>query len=379
MGKKDNDSLDKSEQLDSIYKLVSTVAFSLIAIIGLQYIAQDLIAPILLAVFLSILLRPVYKLFRNKGFSKGVSLVLMLITFIVVIGGIVFFLTWSFGLLRESLSGYVNEFKQSLEQFAGQVGANTNAVKEATKSINPDAVLKLITGIMGSLGGVVVYLVIVPVLAILILLQADSMPKNLIDTLSKENSSIDKYKKFAESIIIYVVGRFKVNFVTGLLFAAALILLGIPFPFVWGILTMMLSFIPYIGLVIAAIPPTLLAFAQGGIISALIVVGVVLIINLIAENILEPYIQGKGNKLSTAAIVIALIFWTWLLGPVGAILAAPLTVLMKVILTDYKETHWIALLMEGNYEQAKKEEGLGGIKKLKSKLESLIPTKQKSN
>ncbi len=162
------------------------------------------------------------------------------------------------------------------------------------------------------------------------------------------------------------------NFFTGLLFAAALILLGIPFPFVWGILTMILSFIPYIGLVIAAIPPTLLAFSQGGIISALIVVVVVVIINLIAENILEPYIQGKGNKLSTAAIVIALIFWTWLLGPVGAILAAPLTVLMKIILADYKETHWIALLMEGNYEQG----GTGEDTNIKNKLRSLIPGKQ---
>lgn len=373
MENKDKSLPDKAEQLDSIYKLVSTLAFSLIAIIGLQYIAQDLIAPILLAVFLSILLRPVYKLFRNRGVSKGISLVLMLITFLLVAGGLIFFLTWSFGLLRESLGGYVDEFKASLEHFAGQVGANTEAVKEITGTINPDAILKLITGIIGSLGSFVVYAVIVPILAILILLQLDSIPKDLAKKLSKENSSIDKYKKFAESIIIYVVGRSKVNFFTGLLFAAALILLGIPFPFVWGILTMILSFIPYVGLVIAAIPPTLLAFSQGGIISALIVVVVVVIINLIAENILEPYIQGKGNKLSTAAIVIALIFWTWLLGPVGAILAAPLTVLMKIVLADYKETHWIALLMEGNYEQAGTDESKSSIK---NKLGSLIPGKQ---
>jgi AI-2 transport protein TqsA len=372
MVKKEISSSDIDEQLDSIYKLVSTMAFSLIAIIGIQYIAQDLIAPILLAVFLSILLRPVYQLFRRKGASKGLSLVLMLVTFIVVAGGIVFFLTWSFTLLRDSLGSYVNEFKQSLEQFAGQVGASTESVKDLTGSINPDAILKLVTGIIGSLGSVVVYLVIVPILAVLILLQIDSMPKNVSEMLRKENAGVDKYRKFAESIIIYVVGRFKVNFVTGLLFAAALILLGIPFPFVWGLLTMILSYIPYVGLVIAAIPPTLLAFAQGGIVWALIVVVAVVIINLIAENILEPYIQGKGNKLSTASIVIALIFWTWLLGPVGAILAAPLTVLMKIILTDYKETHWIALLMEGNYEQAKTEEGKSSMK---NKLGSLIPRK----
>lgn len=375
MAKKDKFPSVKAEQLNSIQTLVSTLAFSLVAIIGLQYIAQDIIAPILLAIFLSILLRPVYQLFRKRGVSKAISLVLMLITFIVVAGGIVFFLTWSFGLLRDSLGGYVNEFKESLVQFAGQVGANTESVKEVTSSINPDAVLKLVTRIIGSMGSFVVYFVIVPILAVLILLQIDSMPKNVSEMLKKENASVDKFKKFADSIIIYVVGRFKVNFATGLLFAAALILLGIPFPFVWGIITMILSYIPYVGLVIAAIPPTLLAFAQGGIVWALIVVVAVVIINLIAENILEPYIQGKGNKLSTAAIVIALIFWTWLLGPVGAILAAPLTVLMKIIMADYKETHWIALLMEGNYEQVKTKEGSSNIKSFRNKVKSAISSK----
>lgn len=360
-------------QLNSISKLLTTLAAGFIVIVGIQYIAQDILAPILMAVFLAILLVPLFKIFRKKGYSTGKSVFLMIVTLILVGGGLVLFLTWSFGLLRDSLSVYLADISTSIDQVATSLGINTGEVENLTQRITPEALLNIFTSILSGLGGILTYLVFVPILAILMLIQMDSLPSNIVKDLSSGNSGFDKLKKFSDSIIIYVTGRLKVNIVTGTLFAIALILIGIDFPFVWGFLTIILSFIPYIGIIIAGTPPTLIAFANYGLTGALLVIGSIAIINIFAENVLDPYIQGKGNKISTAAIVVALIFWTWLLGPIGAILSSPLTVLLKIIFADYKETAWIASIMEGNYSEAKPTKTIN-IKGFQNSIKSFITT-----
>ena len=369
--------MNKDNQLNSIAKLLTTAAAALVVVIGLQYIASDLIAPILLAIFLSILLMPLFRFFRKRGFSSGVSLVLMLVTTIVIAGGLIFFMTWSFSLLRDSLAVYTDNFRESFTRTSQQIGVSEQTTEVVTNSISPTSITRLFSAIVSSFGSLVLYLVVVPILAILILIQTDKVPKGVSDQLKKENPGLSKYSKFADSIMIYVTGRFKVNLVTGLLFALALLLIGVDFPFVWGTLTVFLSFIPYIGLVLAAAPPTLIAFAQDGIVSALVVIIAVVLINIFAENVLDPIVQGRGNKISAAAVVMSIIFWGWLLGPVGLILAAPLTVLLKMVFAEYKETVWIASIIEGDYTEASKKSKASSskIKNIGKKFSSMLPRK----
>lgn len=363
----------KEEQINSINKFLSTLAFGLIAIIGIQYIAQDLIAPLLLAIFLTVILYPIFRWFRRRGLSSKLSLFLMIFTFFLGAGLIVLFLTWSFSLLTESLSIYITGFKESFIQTAETINIDQDTTQQIVGSINPESIQVIARAIASSLGNIVFYFVIIPILSILMVLQLDSIPQDMANKLSKNNANIERFKKFAESIMIYITSRLKVNIVTGVLFAIALIILGVPFPFVWGFLTIIMSFIPYIGIIIASAPPVLLAFADGGIIGVLLVIGAMALINLFAENILSPYIQGKGNKISTAAVVISLIFWVWLLGPIGAILSVPLTVFLKLVLADFKETEFIALLMEGNYNIEKPKTNDKKINKLINKIFNFIP------
>lgn len=131
--------------------------------------------------------------------------------------------------------------------------------------------------------------------------------------------------------------------------------MDIEFALLWGLLMVLLSFIPYIGSATASLPAILLALVQYGWAGAGIVTGSILIINFFSENVLDPYIQSKGNKLSALVIIMSLIFWVWLFGPVGAILSVPLTVLLKIILEDFDETRWISTLMEGNYGRTSQE------------------------
>ncbi len=366
----------KEEQINSINKVLSTLAFGLISIIGLQYIAKDLIAPILLAIFLTVILYPIFKWFRKKGFSSKISLLLMITTFFLGAGAIVIFLTWSFSLLAQSLSTYVAGFKEAFTQTASSVNVSSETTQQVMSSVTPENIEYIARAIANSLGNIVFYFILIPILSVLMVLQIDSMPKDVSKKLTNDNKTVERFKKFAESIMIYVSSRLKVNIATGVLFAIALIILGVPFPFVWGFMAIIMSFIPYIGIIIASAPPVLLAFAGGGLPAALLVIGAMALINVFAENVLSPVVLGRGNKISTAAVVISLIFWVWLLGPIGAILSVPLTVFLKIVLADFKETHFISLLMEGNYNVEKPKNGKSFYKNRISKFIKFVPGKK---
>jgi predicted PurR-regulated permease PerM len=122
-------------------------------------------------------------------------------------------------------------------------------------------------------------------------------------------------------------------------------LIGVEFAFLWGLLAFLLSYIPYIGLVLEAIPAVLLAWIQFGLGPALLVIAGYGILNIVAENVVSPNLMGQGLKLSILTVFLSLILWGWLLGFMGTLLAAPLTVLLKVILDSSDETRWLAIVL----------------------------------
>jgi predicted PurR-regulated permease PerM len=348
--------MDTKTQLEPINKVLTTMALTLIVILGTRQIAQDLIVPALLTIFLTVLIYPLYKWFRSKGFSSTFSVLFMILTIVIGLGAFSSFVVWSFSLIIDSVGTYVSAFKLEVFKNIQNWPVDKTVVEQLTKSIDPNSVVNIVKqlsgGILSNVGSFVLYFGIIPMLAILMVVQIDTLPKSTADLISKDSKALDRAKNFAESITIYLSGRLKVNIITGVLLTISLLVLGVDFALIWGVLVVLLSFIPYIGLVIAGVPPVILAFIESGPWGALFVVISILLINLVTENIVEPYIQGKESKISTAAVITALIFWSWLLGPVGAILSVPLTISIKFILSEYKETHWIALLMEGNYQQA---------------------------
>lgn len=361
----------KSPQVTSVQSILVMVAASLIIIIGLRYIAMDLIAPILLAIFFTILMMPLFQWFRRRGHSRGVSLFLMISTMVLSVTAFIWFFQWSIGLISSSLEETFAAFRATLETTAESMGIATSATAVVTETITPETVTSIISFLASSLGNFFYFFVIIPIIAILLLLQVDAIPQEVTDEMIKQRPMLARLTRFARSVIVYVTARFKVNLLTGILLTIALFFLDIEFAVVWGILAIFLSFIPYVGLVVASIPPIFLGFVSGGVFYA-VIVGVTLVgTNLLVENIVDPFIQGKESKLSTATVVIALIFWAWLLGFVGALLSIPLTVLIKTILADYPETKWISQLMEGQYQVA--AESKAGQESLVRKLTNLLP------
>ena len=132
---------------------------------------------------------------------------------------------------------------------------------------------------------------------------------------------------------------------TGLGIALGCILLGIPNAFVWGLLTFVLSYIPYIGMFIACVPPGIIAFAEGGVTELAIFIVICVIINGLAEQVLSPIITGRGLSISPIVIFVSFIFWGWLLGSVGYLVAVPMTLLVILFMNSFEETKGVAGLV----------------------------------
>jgi AI-2 transport protein TqsA len=125
----------------------------------------------------------------------------------------------------------------------------------------------------------------------------------------------------------------------------SLFFIGVDYFVLWGLLAFLLNFIPTLGSILAAVPPVLLAIIQLGVPEALAVGAVFFGINTIIGNILEPRFMGKGLDLSSLVVFLSLVFWGWILGPVGMLLSVPLTMTVKIALENFEGTYWVAVML----------------------------------
>lgn len=350
-----------------LLRFLLTFASLIVIVIGMKSIASQLIAPILLSVFLALLLYPLFKRFKKEGRAGWITLLFTIGSILAVLTGLVLLVSVSFSQFSENLDVYIADITQQLSELLERLGIENTLTDLLTSTLTEENVTAFIKNIAGNISSLLSMLFFVPLVSILLLLQIDSFMKSPLSKAQFETDKMDKFSNFSKSITIYVIGRTKVNLFTGTMFFVVLFIMDIDFALMWGLLMAFLSYIPYIGAALASIPAILLAFASYGGIGAGIVILAITIINMIAENALDPYVQSKGNKLSALVVVISLFFWVWLFGPIGAILSIPMTVMMKIVLGEFDETRWIATLMEGNFNKTsvelKKSDTINKMKK----------------
>ena len=123
------------------------------------------------------------------------------------------------------------------------------------------------------------------------------------------------------------------------------------YPVLWGTLAFLLNYVPNIGSILAAVPAALLAFVQLGVGSALLTVLGFLVVNNVLGNLVEPKLMGKGLGLSALVVFLSLVFWGWVLVPLGMILSVPLTSLVKIALESNEETRGLAIVLGSSIKE----------------------------
>ena len=151
-----------------------------------------------------------------------------------------------------------------------------------------------------------------------------------------------------------------ISLATGLLIGVWVGVLGVEFAVFWGLVAFVLNFIPNLGSIIAAVPTTLLAMVQIGVGRALLVALGYLVVNMVIGNFIEPPLLGRRLGLSTLVVVLSLVFWGWVWGPVGMLLSVPLTMVVKILLENTEEFRWVAVLLGDSREAERLAPASGG-------------------
>jgi predicted PurR-regulated permease PerM len=154
--------------------------------------------------------------------------------------------------------------------------------------------------------------------------------------------------EFSSSIHGYLAIKSAISAVTGVLIYIWLTILGVDYAVLWGLIAFLLNFVPTAGSFIAAVPAVLLALVQLGLASAGLTLLGFVVVNFVMGSAIEPRWMGKGLNLSPLVVFVSLVFWGWVLGPVGMLLSIPLTIMVKIALAANEDTRWISIMLGGS-------------------------------
>ncbi len=205
---------------------------------------------------------------------------------------------------------------------------------------------------------------------VFMLLEVSTMPRKILAISGRNGRELlERIMSIADDVNHYMLLKTLVSVLTGVLVAIWLTWLDVDFPLLWGLLAFLLNFVPNLGSILAAVPAVLLAWIQLGASTAGLVLAGFVAVNMLVGNVIEPRLLGRGLGLSTLVVFLSLVFWGWVLGPLGMVLSVPLTMACKVALQSSGDMRWVAILLSG--EPTKEQLS---IKAAKSSSTSAPPT-----
>jgi predicted PurR-regulated permease PerM len=206
---------------------------------------------------------------------------------------------------------------------------------------------KFIGGMIGNIGAMLSKTLLIFITTAFIIFETSSFPGKL-EKIQLHTGAAQPEKRpnvFVSKIKRYLAIKTITSFITGLIVAFGLLFVGVDYPFLWGMIAFFLNFIPSIGAIIAAIPVLLLTLIQFGWMTTIWVGVGYTAVNIAIGNFIEPNFMGKELGLSPLVVFLSLVFWGWVLGPVGMLLSVPLTMTAKIACDSRKETRWIGVLL----------------------------------
>ena len=319
-------------KIPQFLRQIIIIVVILSAVVALKFTAP-ITSLILLSIFLSLLIYPFLKWLEKRGISYNIGMLVTLLGIFILGLGILAFLVVTLSQLVQALPSLSIKSSNFLAQYGNQI----------IEFIVSNIPITDIKGLIAD-GTFIIFAVI------FLVYELPQIKKRLIKGLGEDNLILNKTFALVGDFIKYFIIRVKINLIYGIGVAGVLFIFDINFAVLWGLLTFILGFIPYLGIVIAAIPPVLVAWSKYGI-QAAIIMGIFFItINTIAESYIFPRLTGKGLQMSVYVVFASLFVWGWILGPVGFFLGVPLTLIIIKYLENFDETRWLALLMASGDE-----------------------------
>ena len=319
----------------------------------------ELISSLFLAWIIVLVASPLLHWLVNKGAPVWLSFALTLIAILAVFAAFTLVLVVAVDRFIEEIPQYAGEIETAISDFQEMLSAQGLITPDSDSIfsyINPEQLLSALGSFISGLFGTVSNLLLLGLLVIFLLLDAFNAPEKLAEEIKSGNAYLQRYFQVSESLRKYIIITTIVGLTTGVLDIIWFVIMGVSFPVLWGILAFLMSYIPTLGFWIAAIPPSLLALLENGPLNALLVFLGIVLINGFAENVVKPKYMGEGLNLSPFMVIFSVIFWAAVLGPVGAILGLPMTLMFKeLVLEADDQNQWIARLMSSKESKEEAE------------------------
>jgi predicted PurR-regulated permease PerM len=327
--------------------LLGTAA-AVLAVAGLHGIAE-IVAPVFLALVLTVALHPLQGLLGRWGVAPWAATLLTLVAIYLILLGLVGAVALSVARLATLLPTYqdrTQELVDDLSRGLERLGIGTEQVRAALSDVDLAAVVSRLGGVLSGLLGFVSGLLLVLTVLFFLALDAAGFTARLATLGARHPEMVAALRSFASGTRRYLVVSTVFGLIVAVIDTGAVALLGIPLPLVWGLLSFVTNYIPNIGFVIGLIPPALLGLLEGGPRTMAAVIAVYCVINVTIQTIIQPKIVGDVVGLSATVSFLSLIFWTWVIGPLGAVLAIPLSILVRAVLLDADpSTRWLSSLI----------------------------------
>jgi predicted PurR-regulated permease PerM len=214
------------------------------------------------------------------------------------------------------------------------VGVGADQSDAVAGAADPQRLVDLLTSVLEDILGVVSSLFIIVTLLAFLAFDSAQVGRLAQGARAYRPDLVDALATFCRGTRSYLGVSAVFGLIVAVIDTALLYLLGVPGAFVWGVLAFVTNFIPNIGFVIGIIPPSFIALLEGGPSLMLAVIVLYCLVNLVLQSFIQPRYVGEAVGLSTSLTMVSLIFWTWVLGPVGALLAVPMSLFFRAILVE---------------------------------------------
>jgi AI-2 transport protein TqsA len=328
----------------SFLRVMLVLAATVVVLVGIR-LGAPILNPIFFAVVLSLLFSPVYSWLKRRGLPAPLALLIMLVLLTVLFVGLIFILGVSISRFSERVGFYTTQLNgqlTDLDALIERLGLSNVDLRDVVK---PSALAGALGVVLSGIAAFLSDLFLILMIMLFLLGEGPAMMNRLRASVGEGHPQVARLTTVGQSVVRQFGLRAIVNLVTGAGVTVLLFVLGVDFPLLWGILTFFLSFVPYIGLVLAVAPAVVLALAEFGVTRAVLVIAGVVVINILAENVLSPMMMGRGLNISPTVVFLSFIIWAWLLGGPGAFLALPITLFVAVMFDTFPETRWLASII----------------------------------
>uniref|UniRef100_Q31DW3 AI-2E family transporter n=1 Tax=Hydrogenovibrio crunogenus (strain DSM 25203 / XCL-2) TaxID=317025 RepID=Q31DW3_HYDCU len=328
---------------------------SVIIILTALKMAESVVVPILLAIFISIISIPFIRLMMRYSIPNWLAIILMLGVWITLLMLFVLILSHSAQTFNNNIPVYEDGLNDLLVELSPLFQYWSFPFFEATlnEHFSSESIIQFMADTLTGVSVFVMNTFLVLFITIFLLMEESSLTQKFQAAWPNSEYKIQAIAGFFKQVNRYIFIKTVISFITGVLVTLLLMFLDVDFPYLWGVLAMLMNYIPNIGSLISAIPPVFLALIQVGVFDAVLVMSGFLIINVVLGNFIEPRLMGFEFGLSPLVVFLSLMVWGWMFGPVGMILSIPLTMIVQIALFQNKDTRAIAVLLGNNIPKSR--------------------------